>query len=593
MALRVLQVVVGVLVTNTLSLSATNHGVVYDDDDDDSLLHIFALKMNYNMFTLAIRKNIKILDLIITNLHTLYDKWRILAPLGSGDHSIVLWLPIAKDSTSRENITKPMKRLVRRYPLSQVNAFGRWLCTHNWFSDVGPSPSADEMAISFSYHFTSAHDRSFPLKSVKCHYSDKPWMTPSIKQLIRDRQKAFHSGNVQQWRALRSKVQSEIHHRKRTFYNTKVKSLKKEDCRKWWKIVNHMSGGSEKSNSTFTLERNGQPLSQIDLANTLNDFFVSVSADIPQLNLDELPAFLPALDQAPTVQPFEVCQKFLALKPFKASGSDNIPPRVLKQFAYELAEPVTKIFNVSLKSGVVPSIWKDSNITLVPKIHPPADEGEIRPISLTLCISKVLEDFVVKWMISDIRDKIDPRQFGCLKGRSTTYCLLDMVHNWLSHLDSPGQYLRVCFLDFSKAFDRINHNVLINKLIELGVRRSLIPWIVNFLSNHRQCVRLGELTSNWMPITAGVPQGTKLGPILFLVMVNDLKTHQNVDNWKFVDDISMAEALSRDAIPAIQSNLESTAIWTNYNWMKLNASKCKEMLMCFFEKATRNPTPMC
>ena len=409
-------------------------------------------------------------------------------------------------------------------------------------------------------------------------------MTPSIKQLIRDRQKAFHSGNVQQWHTLRSKVQSEIHHRKRTFYNTKFKSLKKEDCCKWWKTVNHMSSGSEKSNSTFTLERNGQPLSQVDLVNTLNDFFVSVSADIPQLNLDELPAFLPALDQAPTVQPFQVCQKFLALKPFKASVADNIPPRVLKQLAYELAEPVTKIFNVSLKSGVVPSIWKDPNITPVPKIHPPTDEGDIRPISLTPCISKVLEDFVIKWMISDIRDKIDPRQFGCLKGKSTTYCLLDLVHNWLSHLDSPGQYLRICFLDFSKAFDHINHNVLINKLIELGVRRSLIPWIINFLANRRQCVRLGELTSNWMPITAGVPQGTKLGPILFLVMVNDLKTHQNVDNWKFVDNISMAEALSRDVIPAIQSNLESTAIWTNYNWMKLNASKCKKMLICFLRK---------
>ena len=235
-------------------------------------------------------------------------------------------------------------------------------------------------------------------------------------------------------------------------------------------------------------------------------------------------------------------------------------------------------------SGVVPSIWKDSNITPVPKIHPPTDEGDIRLKSLTPCIFKVLQDFVVKWMISDIGDKIVSRQFGCLKGRSTTYCLLDMVHNWLSHLDSPGQYLRVCILDFSKAFDRINNNVLINKLIELGDRRSLLPWIINFLSNRRQCVRLGELTSNWMQITAGVPQGTKLGPILFLVIVNDLNTHQNVDNWKFVDDISMAEAPSGDAVQATQSNLESTAIWTNYNWMKLNASKCNEMLMSFLRK---------
>ena len=87
-------------------------------------------------------------------------------------------------------------------------------------------------------------------------------------------------------------------------------------------------------------------------------------------------------------------------------------------------------------------------------------------------------------------------------------------------------------------------------------------------------------------------QGTKLGPILFLVRVNDLKTHQNIDNWKFVDVISVAEALSRDAIPASQSNLERTAIRTNYNWMKLNASKCKEMLTCFFRKRPKIQ-PLC
>ena len=115
-------------------------------------------------------------------------------------------------------------------------------------------------------------------------------------------------------------------------------------------------------------------------------------------------------------------------------------------------------------SGVVPSIWKDSNITPVPKIHPSTDEGDIRTHH---AFPKTLKTLSLKWMISDIRDKIDPRQFGCLKGRSTTYCLLDMVHNWLSHLDSPGQYFCICFLDFSKAFDRINHNVFINKLIKI------------------------------------------------------------------------------------------------------------------------------
>ena len=138
----------------------------------------------------------------------------------------------------------------------------------------------------------------------------------------------------------------------------------------------------------------------------------------------------------------------------------SFSPRILKDFAYELAEPVTDIFNVSLSSCVAPVIWKAANITPIPKESPPKLESDFRPISLTPCLSKVLEEFVAEWVLEDIRGKIDLRQFGCLKGTSTTTCLLDMFHNWLSSLDSPGNTLRICLLDFSKAFDRINLNTL-------------------------------------------------------------------------------------------------------------------------------------
>ena len=90
-----------------------------------------------------------------------------------------------------------------------------------------------------------------------------------------------------------------------------------------------------------------------------------------------------------------------------------------------------------------------------------------------------------------------------------------MIHNWLFHLDSPDKHIRLLFLDYTKAFDRIGHNVLISKLNDIGVRRSLIPWTISFLSNRRQCVRLGGATSDWLADTAGVPQGTKLGLIIF------------------------------------------------------------------------------
>ena len=314
------------------------------------------------------------------------------------------------------------------------------------------------------------------------------WINPEIQLMIKDRQKAFHCGNVLIWQSMKCKVQKEIIARKKSFYKNKVKYLRKDDCRKWWNVVNKMSGRPTRA-SNFSFERDGNIMSQHDLVKTLNEFFVSVNSDIPALDVNTLPSFLPAKERIPTIQPYEVCKKMRAIKPFKAHGPDEVPCYLMKEFAYELAEPVMMIFNESLKSGIVPAIWKDPNVTPIPKTHQPVHESDIRPISLTSCLSEILED----WLIYGVKDKIDPNQFGCLKGTSTTYCLLDMVHKWLLHLDFAGNHLRLCFLDFTKAFDPIGYNVLIEKLIELGVRRSLLPWIIDFLTNRRQRVKIGEI----------------------------------------------------------------------------------------------------
>ena len=186
----------------------------------------------------------------------------------------------------------------------------------------------------------------------------------------------------------------------------------------------------------------------------------------------------------------------------------------------------------------MPISWKESNIIPIPEVTKPTCESDIRPISLTPCLSKVLH-FVVSWLIEDVRDKIDHMQFGCLKGTSTSYCLLEMVHNWLLQLNSLNEHLRVCFLDFSKAFHRIGYNILVQKLINLNVRLCLIPWIITFLSGRKQRVKLNQTFSEWLPVKAG----TKLGPILFLIMVNDLGRvmSPNFGMWKYVDDVSLSE----------------------------------------------------
>ena len=118
-----------------------------------------------------------------------------------------------------------------------------------------------------------------------------------------------------------------------------------------------------------------------------------------------------------------------------------------------------------------------------------------------------------------------------------------MLHNWLSSLDCPGKFLRVCFPDFSKAFYHIDHTILVTKLINLGVRCWLISWICSFLIGRRQVVKLLDSISEWMPVHAGVHQGIKLGPILSLIMINDLATHSPLrsSRWKYVDDVTISE----------------------------------------------------
>ena len=283
---------------------------------------------------------------------------------------------------------KFVKRRIRRYPRSGVEALGRWIATHVWFGELGTNQTVDDLTSSFSSHLTEAINRIFPPITVKWHQTDKLWITPSIKKLIKDRQKAFHNHNIPLWKSLRYKVQEEIKQRKKSFYKKKVQHLKSSDSRKWWKIINKMSGKPE-TTKPFTLERDGEILNNLQASNALNEFYTSVNADIPPLDVNLLPRFLPSNESVPAVECYQVCKKLQTVHSFKAPGPDNISPRILKEYAHVLAEPVTIIFNTSLASGVVPSIWKELNIVPISKTCKPIAEADTRPISLTSCLSKV------------------------------------------------------------------------------------------------------------------------------------------------------------------------------------------------------------
>ena len=276
-------------------------------------------------------------------------------------------------------------------------------------------------------------------------------MSAEIKSLILERQCAYRSGSTEKWRHLRNKVRIVICKRKKEFYARKVQNLKTSDPKSWWSLVNKLAAKSSTGPKLNYPDEEGDIISGKTLANHLNSYFISVISDIQPLDTAALLAYLPLPGQPPSITISAVRSKLLGLGVYKAPGPDGIPARLLKEFAPELAEPVALIFTSSVLSGVFPTQWKDSNITPVSKVKPITAYGDLKPIALTPVLSKVLEDFSVEWLIDDVKHHVEPQQFGSLEGTSTTYCLLDMLHNWLSSLDNKIEVGNIIAAPFSGA----------------------------------------------------------------------------------------------------------------------------------------------
>ena len=177
---------------------------------------------------------------------------------------------------------------------------------------------------------------------------------------------------------------------------------------------------------------------------------------------------------------------------------------------------------------------------------------------------------------------IDQGQFGFIPGSSTLFALISMFHHWLRATDGTGASLRTALLDFRKAFDLVDHNILVGKLHILGVKPTAINWIIDFLKDRKQRVKLNGVYSDWLNVLAGVPQGTRIGPWLFLVLINDLRLPDgSFDLRKFADDTTVSEIVPPSNQSALPYAVDFISTWSQENRLQLNPSKCKELQSCF------------
>ena len=264
----------------------------------------------------------------------------------------------------------------------------------------------------------------------------------------------------------------------------------------------------------------------------------------------------------------------------KSPGPDSIHPRILKEAGHMLALPLTLIFRESLDTGQLPKDWKTAHLSAIHKKGSKSHPNNYRPVSLTSVACKLLEKIIRSDMIDHLkrRDLHSNRQYGFIEGRSTVLQLLTVLDIWTEALDQ-GESIDIIYCDFKKAFDKVPHKRLLSKAKAYGFRGKLLGWIANFLTNRHHRVRMNNHLSEWAPVISGIPQGTVLGPMLFVLYVNDLPSiSQNSPVFLFADDMKVFHRI-RDLNDRreLQEDLTRICAWTDRWLLELHPDKCVTM----------------
>ena len=277
------------------------------------------------------------------------------------------------------------------------------------------------------------------------------------------------------------------------------------------------------------------------------------------------------------VTPELVAKKIKAMKDNKSPGVDGIPPKLLMETVEQISIPLARVFNLSLKEGVVPFEWKEANLIPLFKKGSRNKSENYRPVSLTSVICKLLERLIKDHMVEFLvkHKLLNSSQHGFLKARScltNMLCFLEEITKWID----VGSPVDIIYLDFQKAFDKVPHQRLLLKLKAHGIGDIITDWIEQWLTDRRQRVVVDGEVSNWKSVLSGVPKGSVLGPILFLIYINDLDDSITSNVLKFADDTKLFRKVNTDGDKQhLQNDLDRLVKWSEKWQMLFNFGKCK------------------
>lgn len=517
-----------------------------------------------------------ILDLVFSNEQAMIDSIRHEAPVGKSHHQTLLfkfrcYTEKKSHGVQRFNFAKGDYSKLRDAVSSQK------LTDKMRDTDVTQAWNLVQSGV------LSAMETCIPKVRSRTDRSTKPiWMNDEVMSKIKKKKQTYQ-------KYLQTREGTDY------LYYTRARNQAKNSCRVAVKNLEKTVAKNAKKNpkaffayartKTKTREgvadlRDGQQKVSTDegKAKLLNSFFSSVftdedTRDMPPCTRQNVESSLSDI----VINKEDVYKRLQALNPNKSPGPDGFHPRVLKELAAELSEPLALVFEKSLRNGILPSDWKEAQVTPLFKKGERCSPGNYRPISLTSVVCKVMEGIVRDKVIEHLTENrlLSECQHGFVSGRSCTTNLIATLEDWTDMLDE-GSAVDAIYLDFAKAFDSVPHERLLRKLEALGIEGQILQWIRDFLIGRRQRVSVNGTLSDWAAVGSGVPQGSVLGPVLFVVFINDLPECLSSLCSMYADDTKVYRRVDGpEDRNKLQSDLNGLVDWADTWQLRFNADKCK------------------
>ena len=510
-------------------------------------------------------------DLILTDKESLVSNLKLMPPIGRSDHMTLLY------NVDFVNGQPDTRRTMNFYRGDYIQMRTE-LSAIDW-TDTLDEEDINNIWTTFEGIINEAMNRNIPLKSSRPR--KKAWLTREASDAVNEKRRLYNRyrkhktpESLEAYKRAKNQATTVTRNARKDYEQSVARSIS-DNPKEFWSYVKQET---RSSNTIAPIKRADGSLATEpeEKAQLLNSFFASV---FTKENLNQKPDMA---DQHPPNTLLndiefgreEIENEVKKLKSGKSAGPDNIHPRVLKETISVISAPLALIFNKSMQVGQLPDAWKAATVVPIYKKGPKGDPGNYRPISLTSVCCKLMERLIRRKLLEFLNDNnyFCNAQHGFRPRRSCITQLLTVVEQWTEWLDGGIQFDCI-YLDYKKAFDSVPHRRLMEKVRASGITGNVWEWVCSFLSGRKQRVRVESSLSSWADVTSGIPQGSVLGPTLFLIFINDLPEIVQNHCALFADDTKIYAPTQKST--TLQADLDAMNTWTTTWQLPFNRSKCK------------------